>query len=324
MTKVSVIIPTYNRGRYVTKAIDSVLAQTYKDYEIIVVDDGSTDNTRDILASYRDKIRCIYQENMGASAARNTGIRASTGEWIAFLDSDDEWLPDKLSIQMADISARPDLCAHITNVTFILPNGGSVSLFEVRNFEKYSGDSFVIGRPFLYVLNYGIAVMSSFVVRRDDLFNAGLFDTKISVSVDKDLFLRVALQGKWGCSCVELVKYYRRDEPGVSVTRKFGGEKISRYESAVYILDKIKNNLNLDKEEKHFLVKSLSSWIFQLGIQQQKIGCEREARANFIKSLSINRSWKSLIRYLLTLFPEMAGIMLYEKWRFRKGMGFHI
>ena len=116
MAKVSVIIPTYNRAEYVTHAIDSVLAQTYTDYEIIVVDDGSADNTKDVLLPYMDRIRYIYQENAGLSAARNTGIKAAKGDWIAFLDSDDEWLPGKLAVQMRAVERHPQLVAHLINV----------------------------------------------------------------------------------------------------------------------------------------------------------------------------------------------------------------
>ena len=129
MPKVSVIIPTYNRSKYVTKAIDSVLAQTYRDFEIIVVDDGSTDNTKEVLKPYTDRIKYLYQENTGVSAARNAGIRAAGGQWIAFLDSDDEWLPEKLSIQMDYLSRHNEIVAFITNVKFILPDNKSINLF---------------------------------------------------------------------------------------------------------------------------------------------------------------------------------------------------
>ena len=90
---VSVIIPTYNRAAYIVEALESVFAQTYGDCEIIVVDDGSTDDTKAVLQSHMARIRYIYQENAGVSVARNTGISAATGEWIAFLDSDDQWRP---------------------------------------------------------------------------------------------------------------------------------------------------------------------------------------------------------------------------------------
>lgn len=104
MPKVSVIIPTYNRARYVSEAIDSVLAQTFSDYEIIVVDDGSTDNTRDVIHAYemqKVNIRYVTQANSGPGAARNNGLRTAEGDWIAFLDSDDIWHPQKLEYQMA-------------------------------------------------------------------------------------------------------------------------------------------------------------------------------------------------------------------------------
>jgi len=97
---ISVIIPTYNRDEFVTKAVDSVLSQSYTSYELIVVDDGSTDNTREVLKPYMDRISYIYQENAGVSAARNAGIMAASGRWIAFLDSDDTWMPDKLARQI--------------------------------------------------------------------------------------------------------------------------------------------------------------------------------------------------------------------------------
>jgi len=100
-TSVSVIIPTYNRWQVLQRAIDSVLAQSTAADEIIVVDDGSTDNTRDLLLStYGEHIRVMSQPNKGVSAARNAGLKISSGDWIALLDSDDEWLPDKLRLQI--------------------------------------------------------------------------------------------------------------------------------------------------------------------------------------------------------------------------------
>ena len=108
MTKVSVIIPAYNGDRYIGDALESVLAQTYPHYEIIVVDDGSTDNTSQIVQAYGDRVNYIYQENQGVAAARNQGIRVSTGEYIAFLDQDDFFLANKLSEQVSCLKSHPD------------------------------------------------------------------------------------------------------------------------------------------------------------------------------------------------------------------------
>ena len=110
MPRVSVIIPTYNRANMVGDAVQSVLEQSYADWELIVVDDGSQDNTRDVLADYSDpRIRYIYQENRKLPGARNTGIRAGTGEYVAFLDSDDLFTPGKLERQVAVLDRSPDV-----------------------------------------------------------------------------------------------------------------------------------------------------------------------------------------------------------------------
>ena len=100
---VSVIIPTYNRGSLVTAAIDSVLAQTFTDFELIVIDDGSTDDTLTRLGPYMNRILYFHQANLGASAAQNAGLREARGQWVAILASDDVWLPEKLERQLESI-----------------------------------------------------------------------------------------------------------------------------------------------------------------------------------------------------------------------------
>jgi glycosyltransferase involved in cell wall biosynthesis len=108
--KVSVIIPTFNRSHTVKDAVESVLAQTYSNFELIVIDDGSSDNTKDVLADYisNNQIRYLYQDNQGVSKARNVAVANSDGEWLSFLDSDDRWLPNKLEKQIELLKAQPD------------------------------------------------------------------------------------------------------------------------------------------------------------------------------------------------------------------------
>ncbi|MHC5139531.1 MAG: glycosyltransferase family 2 protein, partial [Planctomycetota bacterium] len=101
---ISAVIPAYNAAKYIARSIDSVLAQTHPVDEIVIVDDGSTDNTAAIIKDYGDKVRYIHQPNAGVSAARNTGIEAATGNWIAFLDADDEWLPEKIKRQVENLN----------------------------------------------------------------------------------------------------------------------------------------------------------------------------------------------------------------------------
>src|SRR3990167_8128796 len=107
--RVSVVIPTYNYARYLPQAIDSVLGQTYPHIEVVVVDDGSTDESRDVLRAYGSRIRWVQQERQGVSAARNRGVRESRGDLVAFLDADDRWLPTKLERQVARWCNEPEL-----------------------------------------------------------------------------------------------------------------------------------------------------------------------------------------------------------------------
>ncbi|MBW6458328.1 MAG: glycosyltransferase family 2 protein, partial [FCB group bacterium] len=107
--KISLVIPVFNRPQEIRRALDSVRTQTLLPYEIIVVNDGSTDNTQDVLSAYLPEIRIIARENGGVAAARNSGILAAEGEWIAFLDSDDTWLPDKLEKQARYLAAHPEV-----------------------------------------------------------------------------------------------------------------------------------------------------------------------------------------------------------------------
>ncbi|MBW2252437.1 MAG: glycosyltransferase family 2 protein, partial [Deltaproteobacteria bacterium] len=133
---VTVIIPTYNRGWILKEAIDSVLSQDFEDFELIVVDDGSTDNTCDILDGYARDIIVLRQDNRGVSAARNAGIAFASGHFIAFLDSDDLWLPGKLSMQIDFFDSNPDALICQTEELWIR-NGKRVN--PKKRHKKFSG-----------------------------------------------------------------------------------------------------------------------------------------------------------------------------------------
>jgi glycosyltransferase involved in cell wall biosynthesis len=181
---ISVVIPTYNRGPLLVEAIVSVLAQTVAPLEILVIDDGSTDDTRERLVPYLDRIEYVLQENRGVSAARNRGVESARGELIAFLDADDVWHPRKLERQLASLAESPHLGLLGTGV-FDLP---SPRLTEVSAIG--SGSLAVVSWSQLVVKNY--FVTSSIVARRDILVRAGLFDTELQGPEDYDLWLRVA------------------------------------------------------------------------------------------------------------------------------------
>jgi glycosyltransferase involved in cell wall biosynthesis len=179
---VSVIIPTYNRGWILGEAIESALAQDFRDFELIVVDDGSKDNTLEILATYGRKITVLRQTNKGVSAARNRGIAAAAGQLIAFLDSDDIWLPEKLSRQVEYFSLNPNALISQTQEIWVR-NGIRVN--PGKRHRKYAG--MIFERSLELCL-----VSPSAVMIKRTLFDAvGLFDENLPACEDYDLWLRI-------------------------------------------------------------------------------------------------------------------------------------
>ncbi|MFN6487966.1 MULTISPECIES: glycosyltransferase [unclassified Nostoc] len=184
---VSVIIPTYQRGHIVSQAINSVLAQTYKDYEIIVINDGSQDNTPQVLAEFSDRhhITAIHQANQGLSAARNAGIRSARGKYIAFLDDDDLWEPQKLEKQISVLEANPRIGLIYSDSLFFSDQQG---LFPGSYNTAYPTPNLLI----LWTLfRYNYIPVLTVVVRRDCLDKVGLFDETLRSCEDYDLWLRL-------------------------------------------------------------------------------------------------------------------------------------
>jgi glycosyltransferase involved in cell wall biosynthesis len=187
MSQVSVIIPSYNQVRFVASTVESVLAQTYPNVEIIVVDDGSTDNTREVLAAFSENIRYIYQENRGLAGARNTGFLASHGDYLLFLDSDDLIHPDKLGLHVALLEAEPDFSLVYSAWQQINEDGTQV-LGEVRPNKQGHLLKELLGRSFFFFA-------SAAVVRRECLEQVGLFDESLRWGEDADMWLRLARAG---------------------------------------------------------------------------------------------------------------------------------
>jgi glycosyltransferase involved in cell wall biosynthesis len=201
VTTISVIIPTYNYDRFLREAIDSVLAQTYPAQEIIVVDDGSTDDTPRILAEYGDRIRVIRQDNLGVSAARNTGIAAARGEWVAFLDSDDVWRPRKLECDVARIAADPDLgMVHCGAEQF--DNTGKTLFVFLGGLEGWvAPDLLRLDREVIAAPGSGLTV------RKTAAEEAGGYDTRIECAEDWDFCYRIACRHRAGFIPEVLARY---------------------------------------------------------------------------------------------------------------------
>jgi len=206
---VSVVIPTYNRAKFVTKAIESVLAQTYKDYEIIVVDDGSTDNTKEVLEPYMDKIRYIYRENAGVSAARNTGIRAAFGQWIAFLDSDDVWQPEKLTFQMRCVE-RTDAKVCFTHYSV---QRQQVQPRVSQGHSKHQVEEQVFDEPFDLILRDSFCpCIPTMLIEKKLLEYMGCFDERLKVAEDTRLIYDLAFEVPFAFIDGQLTVINRTDE----------------------------------------------------------------------------------------------------------------
>ena len=182
MMNISVVIPTYNRKELLKRSIDSVINQTIKPSEIIIVDDGSNDGTEAMVKKNYDSLKLIKQKNKGASAARNSGIRASSGEWICFLDSDDEWKNDKLEKQIAAVANNSDYKFFHSNEIWI-KNGKRIN--QKKKHKKYGGDIFK------KCLDMCRISPSSVLIDKNIFEEIGFFNENLVVCEDYELWLRI-------------------------------------------------------------------------------------------------------------------------------------
>jgi len=189
----SIIIPLYNKANTIGKAIESVLAQTYGNYEIIVVDDGSTDNSCEVVSQYDDKnIRLIRQKNAGVSAARNRGVSESRSEYVAFLDADDFWDTDYLEVQLRLISQYPQCEMYATNYRFI-DDTGRISDTIIRNI-RFQSDSGIIDNYFEVCASSHVPVWTSAtVIRRDAFTRLGGFPIGVKSGEDLITWAKLAI-----------------------------------------------------------------------------------------------------------------------------------
>ncbi|OCR01212.1 glycosyl transferase [Oscillatoriales cyanobacterium USR001] len=202
--RVSVIIPTYNCDRYIVQAVESVINQSYKNWEIILIDDGSTDNTRQVLAPYLDLIQYIYQENQGAAIARNHACKLAQGEFLAFLDSDDFFLPEKLEKQVACFDANPTLDLVQTGWLIVDKNGeGIYGVNPWHQAPKLDLETFVM---------YKCVRPSAMMLRREWWKLLGGFDSRFPPTEDLDFSLRLALNGCKAVWLEEILTCYRQHD----------------------------------------------------------------------------------------------------------------
>ena len=208
MATISVVTPTYNRARFLPEAVASVLAQTYADLELIIVDDGSVDETREVLEPFwaDGRVRYFYQENRGQSHARNLALKQAKGDFIAFLDSDDLWSPDKLEKQLAVLLEKPEVDIVHGDEAIIDENGVVISR---ENMRRYSGK--ITQR----LLADNSVSITTALVRRRCFDEMGGFDTSVGVADDYELWLRFS------------ARYCFHYEPGIVASYRVMADQIS-------------------------------------------------------------------------------------------------
>ena len=221
---ISVIIPAYNIDQYLSETLDSVLAQTYSHFEIVIVNDGSTDRTLEIAQEYAakdDRIRVISQPNQGVSLARNHGIRETTGEFVAFLDGDDRWHPNKLNahihhFQSFGQNAKSDtkstemksLGMSFAKVVFIASDGSYTKQYSNSKLTNLNPEDFYIENP--------VVTPSNVVIRRSTLDVVGYFSPQLNGSADQELFFRVVWSGAIAEGLDTVLAEYRTLEESMS------------------------------------------------------------------------------------------------------------
>jgi glycosyltransferase involved in cell wall biosynthesis len=214
MPRIDVIIPAYNAAKYVAAAIESVLAQTYSDWRVLVVDDGSTDETAAVVAPYVDrsqgKIEYIKRINGGVSAARNTGILNSSAEYLAMLDADDIWLPCRLAESLKVIEARPQIGLTYGFISRIDQDGKFIDSWD-RGQQHGEGQI----APYIYMKRIDLPTVTV-MVRRKCIEEVGMFDESLRITEDRDLWYRISL--RYEVALVPKVLAYYRVSPNSITT----------------------------------------------------------------------------------------------------------
>lgn len=290
MPTVSVVIPIYNGKCYLKEAIESVIVQTFTDYEIICVDDGSTDDSLGILAGYGEKVRLIRQANAGQGAARNAGVHSANGKYIAFLDQDDRWYPHKLADQVAAFERARDAVVVYSNSDRMDTNGRLVQTGATEA-ERSSALASPLGR----LIGEGLVLPSSMLVRKDAFERAGGFDPQLRGFEDFDLCARLKQLGPF-VFLKESGLSYRIHPEGFSQT---GGMAVIRSRERFLLR---MQNLYAGQREKQRIIRSMladcySDW----GREDMKSGHPRESRSMLMRSLGCNPlKVRTYLRFLRT------------------------
>jgi len=297
-TEVDVIVPCYNVEHYIRRALDSVLAQTHQDFSLYAVNDGSTDNTVQVLETYAPRCVSISQAHAGPAAARNRAIRESVSPFIAFIDSDDEWLPEKLERQIFLLRRNESLgmvCSHC----LISESGSEENQHIVADTAPHNG------RLFRHLVRNCFVFTPTVVVRRRCLEEIGLFNEALPVSEDFNLWLRVA--ARWEIAVVpEVLAIVKKRLGSLSVTTS----SEERLRSGVGALEHVRSSCSgLSPVEQDALRLALAERIYFYGSYLLSTGAKTASRKHLASALELQANhWRAAAKLALSFLPgEIYG-----------------
>lgn len=267
---ISVIVTTYNRPSMTREAIDSALAQTHDDFEVIVVDDGSTDETPQVMAEYGDRIRYIRKENGGVASARNVGIEAAKGDLIAFLDDDDIWLPEKLAVQQAYADAHPEVGLIYTDCTRFNEHGPA---------RDPKGRTQLSGWVFKEFVEKYFVIFSTIVVPRKAIEQIGNFDEEYLRGDDVDFMGRVLEHYPAGYIDQKLIRRRKYARPKSAADLRLSAE-----EQLIYVR-KFSERYGADKLPARWAARKRARAEMKLGQASEAEGNADEARTHYRRAM---------------------------------------
>jgi glycosyltransferase involved in cell wall biosynthesis len=297
--RVSVIIPAYNAARTIDQTLDSVLSQTFQDFEVVVVDDGSTDDTPAVLARRRPQARVLTKVNEGRpAAARNLGVRASCGEYVAFVDADDTWHPDKLARQVAMLDHNPTVGLVYTADATINARGDIMSVNPCPPGAR--------GQIYDLLRVHNVMVGSSVVIRRAAFDQAGGFDETLTSIENWDLWIRISR--RWTIECVdEPLTFYRMHEGNRSSSAQLRRQNIFR------VLEK--HHAGAERSTAGRRIRREAYFHAYFNVLGQGYFSRREmgpARWALLRAAALKPRWRVLRLLLLTLLGQ-RGFALAAK-----------
>jgi glycosyltransferase involved in cell wall biosynthesis len=305
--RVSIITVTYNYGHFLPEAIQSVLEQTFPDWELIVVDDGSTDNTADVVASFQDhRIRYVCQQNRGNPAARNAALKMATGEYVAFLDADDAWLPDKLQKQVTQLDSLPPSVGLVYSDAYVFNDeDGAV----IRRFLQ--GRTPPRGRVFTQLLpeegGWFIHDTAS-LIRRVVFERVGLYDESLRTYEDWEMWVRIA----------NVYEVEGSDEPLARCrhhSSQLSGRLEEMYRYGVAAQRKVMASYPLSRKQRRTLRHNLAYQEYVYGSGLLQLGKRGEAWKAFVRSLRLRPGErKTYIHLGLPLLSPRLYNALYKSY----------